>query len=117
MNKSKIVESIALLAVCGLVATGCEMRVRTPGAVVTTEPAGAEIDVNGPPPAPLDDTVVGVAPGPDYVWIGGNWGWVGNRWAWQGGHWDHPPHPGAHWAAGRYEMRQGRHVYHRGHWE
>jgi hypothetical protein len=118
MNKFKIVKSLALLAAGGLLVAGCETRVYGPGGgvAVATEPAGAEVEVAGPPPAPMDDVVVGVAPGPDYIWVGGDWGWVGNRWAWHGGHWDRPPHAGAHWDRGHYEYRNGRHVYHRGGW-
>lgn len=110
MRKMKIMEWVAVTGLCGLLAVGCETR------AVIADPAGAEVEVSGPPPAPLDDAVVGVAPGPDYVWIGGSWGWVGNRWTWHGGHWDRPPRVGVHWTPDHYEVRNGHHVYRRGGW-
>jgi len=115
MNKLKIAKLTALAVGCGLVAAGCEVRVHEPAgaAVITTEPAETDAYVAAPPPAPLDDNVVGAAPGPDFVWIGGNWAWGRDRWEWERGHWEHPPHAGAHWQDGRYEG----HHYHRGHWE
>ena len=117
MNKFKMAKLIALLAAGGLLA-GCELRVHDGvGGAVVTEPAGADIDVGGPPPAPLNDTVVGIAPGPGYVWVGGSWGWRDNRWGWDQGKWDRPPHAGARWEAPHYENRGGRHVYHRGGWK
>jgi hypothetical protein len=118
MNKLKMAKIMALLAAGGLLAAGCEVRVHDPAgaAVVTTDPVYSDDYVTGPPPAPLEDTVVGVAPGPGYVWVGGSWGWHGNRWAWDHGRWDRPPHAGAHWEGGRYEYHNGRHVYHRGGW-
>jgi outer membrane lipoprotein SlyB len=50
------------------------------------------------PPPPLVETVV-VAPGPGFVWIGGEWAWHGG-WVWVGGHWGYPPHPQAVWVRG-----------------
>jgi outer membrane lipoprotein SlyB len=62
-----------------------------------------------PPPSPPRETVV-VAPGPGYVWIGGDWVWRGG-WVWGGGYWAWPPHPGAvwvrgYWAGGPYGWRR-----------
>src|ERR1700749_1462879 len=65
------------------------------------------------PPAPRVE-VVGVAPYPGYVWIGGYWNWVGGRHVWVPGRWDRG-RPGYHWEAhawGRegdgWGMRPGR---------
>ena len=52
-----------------------------------------------PPPPPVETVVV--APGPDYVWIDGEWVWGGGGWVWIGGHWGYPPHPHAVWVVGR----------------
>ena len=49
--------------------------------------AGGEVIPEAPPP---QYEVVGVAPGPGYVWIGGYWNWVGRRHVWIGGHWRAP---------------------------
>lgn len=115
MNKLKIAQGVAALALGGFLVTGCQLRVHEPyGGAVITEPAGADVDVDVPPPAPLDDTVVGVAPGPDYVWVGGSWGWHNHSWQWQRGQWEHPPYRGAHWQAGHYD--KGHHVFHAGRW-
>jgi len=54
-----------------------------------------------PPPAPLPETVV-VAPGPDYVWVGGAWLGFGNRWVWNPGYWHRPAHPYRYGGYGRH---------------
>lgn len=66
-----------------------------------------------PPPAPTDTIVM--SPGPDYVWIDGEWIWNGG-WVWVGGHWGYPPYPHAAWERG-YSWHDG-HGWHytRGHW-
>jgi outer membrane lipoprotein SlyB len=51
-----------------------------------------------PPPPPLAERVV-VAPGPGYVWIGGEWIWRG-QWLWIRGRWALPPYPKAVWVGG-----------------
>jgi len=40
-------------------------------------------------PAPLVEPVY-VAPGPDFVWVGGAWLWYGDRWVWHRGYWHRP---------------------------
>ncbi len=47
-----------------------------------------------PPPPRVE--VIGVAPTPGYVWIGGYWNWVGDRHEWVAGHWA-APRAGYHW--------------------
>jgi len=113
--KTKFLKSIVLASLAGLCVTACDVYVRPPGGQVVVAAPG-EVDVSGaPPPAPVD-VQVGVAPGPDYVWIGGAWFWGGHGWEWQRGRWDRPPHPGAVWVAHHYENRNGRHVFVRGGW-
>src|SRR5581483_2184509 len=53
------------------------------------------------PPPPVRAEVVGVAPGPGYVWVNGYWGWRGNAYAWVPGYYAHPPRPHAVWVAPR----------------
>jgi hypothetical protein len=67
------------------------------------------------PPAPRVE-VIGVAPNPGYVWIGGYWNWVGGRHVWVPGRWDRG-RPGYHWEAHAWvregdgwRMRPGRWV-------
>ena len=66
-----------------------------------------------PPPAPVETMVI--APGPGYVWVGGEWIWNGG-WVWMAGHWIVPPYPHAVWIHGGWV--RGPHGYRRiaGHW-
>jgi hypothetical protein len=72
----------------------------------------------GPPPPRYG--VIGVAPGPGYVWTDGYWDWRGGRWEWAPGRWQRPPRARARWAPGYWEERhdQGRRGYrfHEGRW-
>jgi outer membrane lipoprotein SlyB len=76
-------------------------------------PASAVVSQQAPPPPPVETVVV--APGPDYIWVGGEWEWNGG-WVWVGGHWGYPPHPHAVWVSGRaWHDGHGWHNEH-GHW-
>jgi outer membrane lipoprotein SlyB len=90
-----------------------DYMINTPGTVGTATQATSVV-VNQPPPPPPAETVV-VAPGPGYVWIGGEWTWNGG-WIWVAGHWGYPPYPHAVWVRG--DWHQGPHGWHReaGHW-
>jgi hypothetical protein len=67
------------------------------------------------PPAPRY-AVMGVAPGPGYVWTSGWWDWRGNNWSWVEGRWVRPPRPRAVWVAPEWR-RDGRgYRFHRGYW-
>ena len=70
-------------------------------------PLGAMFVAVGPP-AYYQDDVIGVAPGPDYVFIRGYWGWQGNGYVWVPGRWAERPDPRAQWVQGRwYHSNQG----------
>jgi outer membrane lipoprotein SlyB len=90
--------------------------INTPSAIgASTEVTQPDtVTVSQPPPPPPVETVV-VAPGPDYIWIGGEWIWNGG-WVWVGGHWGYPPRPGVIWVSGRWD--RGPYGWHRapGHW-
>ncbi len=60
--------------------------------------------------------VIGVAPGPGYVWINGYWAWRGNSYTWVPGYYARPPRRGAVWVAPRWEHQGGRYRFHEGHW-
>jgi outer membrane lipoprotein SlyB len=81
--------------------------------VAPTPQASTVVVTQPPPPAPVETVVV--APGPEYVWIGGEWVWNGG-WFWVGGHWALPPYPHAVWVVGHWY--RGPHGWHRtpGHW-
>jgi hypothetical protein len=76
----------------------------------------AEIVASEAPPAPIVETI-GVAPGPEYFWIGGHWHWNGG-WVWIGGRYERHPHyhPGAFWEAGHWDRRGGNWVWREGRW-
>jgi hypothetical protein len=104
---------ILLIATGSLLVSGCVTRER----VVYEQgppPASQEVVVTEAPPPMIFETET-IAPGPNYVWVGGAWVWRGH-WVWAQGHWAYPPHPGAVWVSHRYEYRNGVHVYIRGYW-
>jgi hypothetical protein len=73
--------------------------INTPNtATAPLPPTTTVVEGTPPPPASPPETVV-VAPGPGYVWIGGEWVWNG-RWVWASGHWAYPPYPHAVWVSG-----------------
>jgi hypothetical protein len=106
-----------VLAVTGalFLVTGCVVREQ---ATYSGPPpvASADVEVAGPPPPDEVDTVVGVAPGPGFIWVGGFWGWGPGGWAWHRGYWGHPPYGGARWVRPHYAYRGGRHYWVRGGW-
>jgi len=92
-----------------------DFMINTPGIYgVVPAPQVNTVVVAQPPPPPPVETVV-VTPGPDYVWIDGEWVWNG-QWFWVGGHWGYPPYPHAVWVRGYWG--RGPHGWSRspGHW-
>jgi hypothetical protein len=86
------------------------------GCVVTARPAYVGDTVMVAPPPPQQE-VIGVAPAPGYVWIGGYWGWQGGRHVWMAGHWD-AGRPGYRWAPHHWvQVRGGGWRLAEGHWE
>lgn len=69
-----------------------------------------------PPPRPVYG-VVGVAPGPGYVWCDGFYDLRDSRWIWSPGYWARSPRPRAVWAPGswQYSPRYG-YRFHKGRW-
>jgi len=67
------------------------------------------------PPVPRY-AVVGVAPGPGFVWTDGYWDWRGGNWFWVGGAWRRPPRAGAVWVPARWVPAGGRYRLVRGYW-
>jgi hypothetical protein len=93
-----------------------DFMINTPGSIggSAAVPQANTVYVAQPPPPPPVETVV-VAPGPGYVWIGGEWAWNGG-WIWVAGHWGYPPYPRAVWVRGYWY--RGPHGWCRttGHW-
>ena len=79
----------------GVSDTVINFMISTPGQVVSDASVAARPVVAQAPPPPPTQTVV-VAPGPGYVWIGGEWIW-GGSWVWRAGYWAYPPYPRAVW--------------------
>ena len=89
--------------------------INTPSNAGAGAPAGTVVVQQAPPPPPAE-TVVVAAPGPGYVWIGGDYEWNGISWVWIGGHWGYPPYPHAVWISGHaWHDRYGWH-HERGYW-
>jgi hypothetical protein len=94
-----------------------DFMINTPGSIGETStpaPQASAVVVAQPPPPPPAETIV-VAPGPGYLWIGGEWAWNGG-WIWVAGHWGYPPYPRAIWV--RSYWYRGPHGWCRaaGHW-
>jgi hypothetical protein len=72
-----------------------------------------------PPPPPRgyrSGVVIGVAPGPGYVWLDGYQDWRGSRYAWVPGRWVRPPRPRAVWVAPHWDRHGRNQVWMRGRW-
>jgi hypothetical protein len=67
-------------------------------------------------PRPVSVGVMGVAPGPGYVWINGYQDWRGNRYVWVPGRWVRPPRANAVWVPGRFTTRGRSQVWVGGYW-
>ncbi len=85
----------------------------TGGVAAVPAPTGPAV-VQSPPPPPPAETIV-PAPGPGYVWVGGEWVW-NNGWVWVGGHWVLPPYPGAIWIHGDWGRGPRGWYWSRGRW-
>ncbi|MFI4868809.1 MAG: hypothetical protein ACHQDD_05590 [Steroidobacterales bacterium] len=106
MMRTQGFKAAAVAVVLALTLVGC---------VVTARPAyvGGPVMVAPPPP---QAEVIGVAPAPGYVWLGGYWGWEGGRHVWVGGHWA-PGRPGYRWAPHHWVRAEGGWRLAEGHWE
>jgi hypothetical protein len=78
--------------------------------------AVAQVVVRVAPPPPMSTVVIGVAPGPRYVWIPGYQSWNGSRYVWVAGRWVIPPRVGVVWVPAHWIPRSGGYVFVSGHW-
>ena len=79
--------------------------------------AGAqEVIIRTPPPRPVHVGVIGVAPGPGFVWVEGYHSWNGGAYVWVPGRWMRRPRPAAVWVAPHYRPERGGWVFVPGHW-
>src|ERR1700756_863951 len=72
------------------------------GCVVAPGPAYYPGEYAAVAPPPPQGEVIGAAPAPGYLWIGGYWNWVGGRHVWVAGRWE-APRPGYRWVAHAWE--------------
>ena len=68
----------------------------------------------GPPPVRAE--VVGVAPGPGYVWVPGYYRHDGSAYVWVAGRWDRPPRARARWVPAHWERDRRGWYFVEGHW-
>jgi hypothetical protein len=94
----KIIIQLSILTALTFAFAGCG-----PGGVIVT----------ARPEAPYYNRPV--SPGPDYVWIDGDWEWVGGRYVYHNGYWGRPRAHRA-WVAGSWEQRGNGWRWRRGHW-
>jgi WXXGXW repeat (2 copies) len=62
------------------------------------------------------EELVGVAPGPGYLWIAGYWEWGGAAYRWVPGRWEMRPRPRAVWVTGRWRSNRRGWYWSPGHW-
>jgi hypothetical protein len=67
-------------------------------------------------PPPLREEVIGVAPSPDEVWIGGYWNWIGGKYDWVPGRWAQG-RSGYHWVTHQWVRQGDGWRLKTGHWE
>lgn len=110
---------IVIIVLIILAITGCAVEVGAPSRDVTYYEAGAGGDViyvNEAPPAPREELIVGAAPGPNYVWVGGHWAHRPSGWTWVSGRWTPRPREGVVWVPGHWDRHPRGHVWVAGHW-
>jgi len=111
MKRSRLIQPVLLMALAGsTLLGGCVVH----GSVGVEEPH-LYVGVVAAPPPPPQVEVIGVAPQPGYVWMGGYWNWYNGRHVWVPGHWA-AGRPGYHWVAHTWVHEGGGWRLHEGHW-
>ena len=75
---------------------------------------GAVYAVREPPPRRTE--VIVTRPGPDYVWVGGDWRWNGSDYEWVPGRWQALESGHSNWVPGRWHHNRRGWFYVQGHW-
>jgi hypothetical protein len=105
-NIRRLVRSVAMLALVTSAACAYNPPPSTRVVYIERRPPAARVEV------------IGVRPGPGYVWVAGYWGWSGADYYWVPGRWVIPPQRVyTAWVPGRWDHHRGRGWYYRpGHW-
>ena len=85
--------------------TGCPEPLPPDAVFVHVAPPGPQVEV------------IGVAPGPNYVWIHGHHRWSGSAYVWVPGRWEARPRHGAVWVDGRWMHHHKGWYWRGGHWK
>ncbi len=83
-------------------------------ACASNAPPGEVMVVRAPPPTRAE--VIGVAPGPGHVWIGGHWRWTGNDYDWVPGRWAALEGGNRRWVPGHWVHARRGWYWVEGHW-
>jgi hypothetical protein len=94
----------------------CAVAVPTHEVMMEGERPDEEIYVREEPPPPREEVVVGVAPGPSYIWVGGYWTRHHTNWYWVQGRWAARPRPNVTWVSGHWERHDRGHIWVSGRW-
>jgi len=87
------------------------------GCIVAPAPGYyADVAVTDVAPPASQYEVVGVAPNPGYIWIGGAWFWEGGRHVWHPGRWE-APRAGYRWVPHTWRREGDRWHMQGGRWE
>ena len=96
--------------------SACYVGVREPEHEVDLAAYPEPVYVPEAPPPPQSEVIVGVAPTPEHVWVGGYWARHREGWAWVRGRWAARPRQDAVWVQGRWDHRPRGYVWVGGHW-
>jgi len=110
----RVLAGAALLLLAPLAA--CVVAVREPVHEVDIAGSREELYATEAPPPPQNEVIVGVAPSPTHIWIGGYWTWHQNGWYWVRGRWAARPRHDAVWVQGRWDHHPRGYVWVGGHW-
>ena len=107
MKVHQLTRGALIVAIAGILSTGC---------VATVRPARYEVVyVEHPPPVERVE-VIETRPGVEFVWIPGYWRWERQEYMWSAGHWERGPRVGAVWVRGRWRHSHRGWYLVPGHW-